>query len=147
MSIVNHDTGEIIEALTVAEARRLTDRIRLIAEHVAESLDKMADLIDQARVGSAWLVLGYRSWTAYVADEFSGVLPRLEREPRQEFVRELAARGMSSRAIAPIVGVSDRQVRTDQQVGSTSHLTKTPADAAAYVQALKAARRYARDVY
>jgi hypothetical protein len=113
MTIVNTATGEITEALTEADAKRLTERIRLIAENVAEQMDKLAGLIDQARVGSAWLALGYRSWTAYVAAEFANVLPRLDREPRQEFTRELAARGMSTRAIAPVVGVDNATVHRD----------------------------------
>lgn len=113
MTIVNTATGEIIEALDESSAKRLTERIRLIAENVAEQMDKLAGLIDEARTGSAWLAMGYRSWTAYVAGEFAGVLPRLDREPRQEFVRELSARGMSTRAIAPVVGVGDSTVQRD----------------------------------
>lgn len=121
MTLVNTETGEIVETLTTDEARRLTDRIRLIGDGVADALDKMADLIDQARTGSAWLALGYRSWTEYVATEFTGLLPRLDREPRAELVRDLAARGMSVRAIAPVVGVSKSQVAAD--VSSSGHLT------------------------
>lgn len=117
MTLVNTDTGEIVETLDEHAARRLTDRIRLLAETMAETLDKMAALIDEARTGSAWLALGYRSWTDYVSSEFSGVLPRLNREPRQEFVRELAARGMSTRAIAPVVGVHHDTVATDIRSG------------------------------
>lgn len=116
MTLVNHQTGELVETLDKVSARRLTDRIRLLAETVAEQVEKMAGLIDEARVGSAWLALGYPSWTAYVSAEFGGVLPRLDREPRQEFVRELAARGMSTRAIAPVVGTSQKTVVKDAQV-------------------------------
>lgn len=116
-TVVNTATGEITETLTEDEARRLTDRIRNLAENVAEQVEKMAGLIDEARIGSAWLVLGYASWTAYVADEFANVLPRLDREPRREFVRELAERGMSTRAIAPIVGANHSTVVRDLNSG------------------------------
>ena len=126
MTLVDTTTGELIETLSESEARRLTDRIRLMGESVADQLDKMADLIDQARVGSAWLALGYRSWPEYVAEEFVGILPRLNREPRQEFVRELAARGMSTRAIAPVVGVSNKTVSVDLRSPVTE---VTPEDA------------------
>lgn len=132
MTLINHETGELIESLSKDDARRLTDRIRLLSETIAETLDKLADLIDQARVGSAWLALGYRSWTEYVSVEFASVLPRLDREPRQEFVKELASRGMSSRAIAPVVGVADRQVRRDLSGGTSvpppSSSEASPAD-------------------
>lgn len=127
MTLVNHETGEIIETLSKADAQRLTDRIRLLAGGIADQLDKMAGLIDEARVGSAWLALGYSSWTAYVAAEFENVLPRLDREPRREFVRELASRGMSTRAIAPVVGVSKSQVAADIEVSSSGHLPKVAA--------------------
>lgn len=128
MTLVNHETGEIVETLDKVSARRLTDRIRLLAETVAEQMDKMAGLIDEARIGSAWLALGYRSWTEYVSTEFANVLPRLDREPRREFVRELATRGMSTRAIAPIVGVHHDTVATD--IRSSGVGFPTPDDAA-----------------
>lgn len=113
MTLVNTETGEIVESLSVEDARRLTTRIRLMAESIADGIDKIAGLIDDARAGSAWLALGYRSWPEYVSNEFAGVLPRLDREPRQEFVRELASRGMSTRAIAPVVGTSHMSVARD----------------------------------
>jgi len=43
---------------------------------------------------------------------------------RREVVRELTSAGMSTRAIAPVVGVTDRQVRYDvEQVFRTEHLS------------------------
>lgn len=120
MTLVNTETGELVESLTVEDARRLTDRIRLLGENLADTLDKMAELIDQARTGSAWLALGYRSWTEYVATEFASVLPRLGREPRQEFVRALDSRGMSTRAIAPIVGADHSTVVRDLARGASA---------------------------
>ena len=41
---------------------------------------------------------------------------RLERDARQELVAELAAEGMSTRAIAPIVGVTHKTIVKDLQV-------------------------------
>lgn len=125
MTLVNVATGEVVQTLDERDARRLTDRIRLLAESVADQIARMADLIEQARVGSAWLALGYRSWPEYVAGEFAGILPRLDREPRQEFVRELAARGMSTRAIAPVVGQSHMTVARDL-AGVTDVTPQTP---------------------
>lgn len=117
MTAVNVETGELVETLSAEDARRLTDRIRLLAASVADSLDKMAALIDAARLGSAWITLGYRSWTDYVSTEFAGVLPRLDRQPRQDFVRELSSRGMSTRTIAPIVQVHHDTVASDIKSG------------------------------
>lgn len=99
--------------LDADDARRLTERIRLIAGNVADNVEKLRDLVEQARVGEAHTALGYPSWTAYLLDVFGDEPLRLARDVRQELVAELAAQGMSSRAIAPIVGVTDRQVRND----------------------------------
>lgn len=130
MSLVNTETGELVESLSTDDARRLTDRIRLLAESLADTLDSLGTLIDEARTGSAWLALGYRSWTEYVSTEFAGVLPRLDREPRQELVRDLDSRGMSLRAIAPVVGVSHEQVRKDRDAARVNDLTPAPRVAA-----------------
>lgn len=127
MTLVDTMTGELVEPLNTADARRLTDRIRLLGESLADTLDKLAELIDQARTGSAWLALGYRSWTEYVSQEFAHVLPRLDREPRQEFVRELASHGMSTRAIAPLVGVSHETVAQDIAAPVRDLTPQTPA--------------------
>lgn len=50
---------------------------------------------------------------------------------RREVVRELTEGGLSTRAIAPVVGISKSQVATDQQVSSAGHLIPTPAPSGA----------------
>ena len=64
------------------------------------------------RKGAAGL-LGYASRTAYMADVFGDSPLRLERDARQELVADLSAQGMSTRAIAPIVGVGHKTVARD----------------------------------
>ena len=61
----------------------------------------------------AHIALGYASWPAYLADVLGETPLRLERDVRQELVAELTAQGMSTRAIAPIVGASVAQVKRD----------------------------------
>ena len=39
--------------LDADDARRLTERIRLIAGNVADNVEKLRDLVEQARVGEA----------------------------------------------------------------------------------------------
>ena len=70
---------------------------------------------------------GYASWTAYLADVLGETPMRLERDVRQELVAELHSQGMSSRAIAPIVGATDRTVRND--ISGGKHFPPTPLDA------------------
>ena len=100
-------------ALTPTEARQITQQIALLAGSIADGMDRLVVRIREAQTGRAHEALGYRSWTEYVSVEFAGVLPRLQREPRADFVRELAASGMSTRAIAPVVGASKSTVADD----------------------------------
>ena len=51
---------------------------------------------------------------------------RLPREERQQLVAMLAGEGMSTRAIAPIVGVSIGTVHSDQQVFNSEHPKSSP---------------------
>jgi transposase len=96
-----------------AEARRLTDRIRLELKVKAEHDDTIIALIKQARDTNVHEVLGYSSWPAYVAAEFGDIPLRLDREHRRELVTALSGEGMSTRAIAPVVGVDQKTVSND----------------------------------
>jgi len=98
-------------------ARKITERLRLQATNYAEARDKVMSTLVEARDGGAADLLGYASWTAYMADVFGDAPLRLERDARQELVAELSAAGMSTRAIAPIVGVHHDTVATDIKAG------------------------------
>ena len=90
--------SEVI-ALDVNAARRLTERIRLIAQNVADNVEKLRELVAEAKDSNAHVALGYASWTAYLQDVFGDEPLRLARDVRQELVAELTAQGMSSREI------------------------------------------------
>lgn len=107
-------TAEIQQPmLSVDDARRLTERIRLTAHSARESIEKLHQLVDDAKAGNAHLALGYQSWTAYLSEVLGEEPLRLARDQRQELVGYLAGEGMSTRAIAPIVGVSQDTVVKD----------------------------------
>lgn len=125
MSIQVIETGEIIDPLTRVEAERLTARIADKLDTIADNLDQVLPLIGEALTREAWSVLGYASPTTYVSERFTGALSRLPREIRQPVVHQLSEAGMSTRAIAPIVGVSFQQASKDRQVS----LLATPAPA------------------
>jgi DNA-binding Lrp family transcriptional regulator len=93
-------------------ARALDERIRLTAGTVRERMTRLAGLVEQAKAGEVWDVLGFPSWTAYLADALGGEL-HLPSGERRELVGLLAGEGMSTRAIAPIVGASPRTVARD----------------------------------
>lgn len=107
------DTREFMGPLDEVAARELTERIRSVTASVKARLEDLAVLIAEARDRQAWMVLGYRSWTDYVAGEFADSPIRLDRDQRQELVGYLAGEGMSTRAIAPVVGATKSQVDRD----------------------------------
>lgn len=112
-----------VQVMTEQEARRLTERIRIAAVNYSEAKDKLMTLVQQAKDDAAHLALGYASWTAYLADVMGDEPLRLARGERQEMVQMLSAEGMSTRAIAPIVGVSQPQVVADIRSGDQKLIT------------------------
>jgi transposase len=74
--------------------------------------DLMA-LVVKAHLGRAWLALGYESWPDYIKGEFNHAPLSLPREERKAVVALLRGQGMSTRAIGPAIGVTDRTVAND----------------------------------
>lgn len=107
--------GSTVEAPQpdLSAARRRAERIRMLTLSVTENMTKLRDLVREAKASADHLALGYPSWTAYLADLFGDEPLRLARDVRRELVAELAAQGMSTRAIAPIVGVDQTTVARD----------------------------------
>lgn len=103
----------VMVMLSPGEAQRLTQRIKLTASSIRDNLFKLRNLVDEAKSSNVWAVLGYQSWTAYLADTLADEPMRLGRDERQELVGYLAGEGLSTRAIAPIVGSSFKTVARD----------------------------------
>lgn len=115
-----------VAAMTEQEAQKLTERIRLTAVTFAESRTKLMDLVQEAKDGNAHLALGYASWTAYLAEVLGDEPMRLARGERQEMVQMLSAEGMSTRAIAPIVGTTHKTVVKDLQEHLVPEVPREP---------------------
>lgn len=113
-----------LDTMTEQEAARLTTKIQRRLDMVADSIELVIPMIEAAKNGNAHQALGYQSWTAYVADKFGGTLARLGKSERLPFVELLADQGMSTRAIASVVGVSKSTVADD--LSSSGHLTAEP---------------------
>lgn len=107
--------GEVIERMTEHEAKAITARIRLCAFNAREALEKLADFTRQAKKGEAHTVLGYASWTAYLADVLGELHLNLSRDQRREIVTLLTDEGMSTRAIAAVVSVDQKTVVNDRR--------------------------------
>ena len=109
--LVNVETGEIAPApLDRAEAERITTRIRLRLDAIADNYVAVMPLIREAIERGAWVALGYNGVSQYVSECFGDALQHLGVEVRREVVRELSAAGLTTRAIAPVVGVSQKTV-------------------------------------
>lgn len=103
----------ILPELTPEGAERLSERISGRLETIATNYVAVMPLIREAINRNAHAVLGYASPGAYIKDRFGDSLGKLGAELRREVVKELSAAGLSTRAIAPVVGVSREQVRRD----------------------------------
>jgi protein gp37 len=96
--------------LSTAEARQLTDRIKVAVEGTWL-------LIQEAYTSRTWAVLGYDTWDTYCAEEFGASRLRLPREERQEVVASLRESGLSTRAIASATGVNQATISRDLTSG------------------------------
>jgi len=123
MTVVNHETGEIVETIGADEARRLTteaqNEFRSGAAHTARAWE----LVEEAVMGGGHIDLGYRSPGDYLQAEFDGVLAGFNIAERRLAVRTMTSWGLSTRAIAPVVGVHHDTVARDARrvVGTTPH--------------------------
>ena len=126
MTLMNTETGEIVQQMTEADAHRLTERIRIAASNYTEAKAKVLRLVGEAKSGCAHVALGYKSWTAYLSDVLSDEPLRLAREDRRELVGKLADEGMTTRAIAPIVGATHSTVQADLREPTGRNLPVDP---------------------
>ena len=94
-------------------AARLTQRIQATIVSAREQLRTVEDLLREARDGNAAEILGFKSWTDYVANIFAETPLRLERADRAEVAKVLSRYGMSTRAIASVTGSSNATVSRD----------------------------------
>lgn len=108
-------TIEQVAMMTADEARQATDRIRLALDRVSTAWADLAERVEDAHRRRADLALGYASWNEYAAAELQPP-HSLAAEVRRELVGLLSARGMSTRAIAPVAGVTHKTVILDRQV-------------------------------
>ena len=98
------------------EARRRRDQVKLLLTRMTEQTNMVGNILEEAQTAGDHLTLGYESWTKYIVGEYAGKLADLDRAKRREVVGSLTAAGMSTRAIAGVVGTSHKTVVKDLQV-------------------------------
>lgn len=97
------------------DARKRCGQIQLLLQSMTKQTNKVFMLLTTAKTRDDHLTLGYKSWTAYIAGEYAGLLADLGRVERREVVGALTASGMSTRSIAGVVGTSHKTVVKDLQ--------------------------------
>ena len=113
MNVVDLRAGEIVEG-EVVEPHLSADDARTLTDEIRQTLRVGHGLIIRAFKGRAWTALGYKTWDDYCAGEFNEArMVRLDRDQRREIVAEMHEAGMSTRAIANGLGVSQFPVRED----------------------------------
>jgi len=105
-------TSEFIPAQRDSAAGR-RDEIKSTLHSMIDFKESFLDLITEAYENHDHIALGFKSWTDYLRTEYGGLLTRLTVEDRRETVLILSRTGMSTRAIAPVVGVDNATVHRD----------------------------------
>ena len=114
------------DLMTADEARRITERIRTALDRVATGWADLAERVTEAYERRADLALGYPTWESYASAELRPS-EGIAAEVRRELVGLLSARGMSTRAIAPTVGVQHSAVAKDlRRAGVSDGHTSAP---------------------
>lgn len=121
---------EIVPIATEHEARRITERIRAALDRLSTAWGDLVERVTEAHERRVDEALGYDSWESYAKAELTPS-SEIATELRREIVAKLSEAGMSTRAIAPVVGVSQRQVSTDVRSNFSPETEVGPVDAPA----------------
>lgn len=116
MTTLDVQTGAIVDVMSSEDAERITLSISLKLGTLADTYESVMPMIRDAITRQAHAALGYPSPGAYISDRFGDSLSRLGADMRRVVAGELWAAGLSTRAIAPVVSVSQKTVVKDLQV-------------------------------
>lgn len=120
----------VLPQMTEEGAERLSSRISARLDGIADNYVAVMPLIREALNRNAYAVLGYASHGAYIKDRFGDALGKLGVDMRREVVRELSSAGLTTRAIAPVIGVNQatvvRDIARDASASPVRNLTPAP---------------------
>ena len=120
--------AEVVEdALSYGDALDGMNGLVSAAQDINDRIERYAAEAVRLWSRRAWEVLGHKSWAECVEER--GAQLRLPRADRREMVALLADEGMSSRAIAPVVGASydtvQRDIRSDRNLSDAPRTVKS----------------------
>lgn len=96
----------------VVDARAATERLARAVAQIEDAWENLVAAAVAAHDGRVWVALGYGSWSEYWAAEI-GEPGRIPTRVRQAITAKLAEAGLSSRAIAPVIGADQKTVIND----------------------------------
>lgn len=99
------------QQLSKREAKALDKRIRSASDKVSTTTENLLDLLEQAAAGQIHVALELPSWTAWFKDAVQ--IQISDKFERKELVKLMSGKGMSQRAIAGSLGVSQKTVDRD----------------------------------
>lgn len=105
MTIVNHDTGELIE-VSYGDVKR---SVAIARESGAKFFDQIVWQVENR----TWLVLGYADWDEMREAEYGDIGVVVPRADRPELVQRMRRAGMTQQDIAETIGVSLRTVESE----------------------------------
>lgn len=105
------------------EAQELTQRIRVEIVEAAEARQKLCRSVEQAYAKRVWIALDYapgqQGWIKYCAKEFAPLAVRMTaRDRKQTVIGFDPDSGLSNRAIAAVLGVSEATIRKDRRAAA-----------------------------
>jgi hypothetical protein len=103
--------AEVIEPLSLSKAKALDKKIRSTSNRVAQDMNALIELLEQAFIGSIHVTLGLPSWPAYVKE--AADIQVSDRYERKEYAKLMSGKGMSQHAIAEVLGVSQKTIDRD----------------------------------
>lgn len=99
------------EPLSDKEAKALDKKVRTASDRLSTTTENLLNLLEEAAAGSIHLALGLPSWTAWFKDAVQ--ISISDRFERKELAKMMSGKGMSQRAIAGSLGVSQKTIDRD----------------------------------
>ena len=112
MSLVDAETGEVVDILDPDSARNLCKRITRQSAKVNVEAGQLVELCAEALKGKAWVALGFGSWADLCDDQGWEFNPRTSTD-RAALAQVMRKAGMSFRAIGKVIGASEATIRRD----------------------------------